>query len=101
VPRWNPSGYLWNAPDRIDVLVGGPAAPSSPAPVASHEPAAADATFDRACRACHDEDLVVQQRLTRDGWVREVDKMIRWGARVMPEERAPLVDFLASRWNVR
>jgi len=99
VPRWNPSGYLWNAPDRIDVAVGGTASPTTP--VASHEPAAADATFDRACRACHDDDLVVQQRLTREGWGREVDKMIRWGARVTPEERGPLVEFLASRWNVR
>jgi sulfite oxidase len=100
VPRWNPSGYLWNAPDRIDVAVGGAAA-APPTPVASHEPAAPDATFDRACRACHDDDLVVQQRLTREGWGREVDKMIRWGARVTPEERGSLVDFLASRWGVR
>jgi len=27
--------------------------------------------------------------------------MIRWGARVTPEERSPLVEFLASRWGVR
>jgi DMSO/TMAO reductase YedYZ molybdopterin-dependent catalytic subunit len=100
VPRWNPSGYLWNAPDRIDVAVGG-TAPAPAAPVASHEPGAANATFERACRVCHDDDLAAQQRLTREGWGREVDKMIRWGARVAPEERGPLVQFLASRWGVR
>jgi DMSO/TMAO reductase YedYZ molybdopterin-dependent catalytic subunit len=99
VPRWNPAGYLWNAPDRIDVVAGGAAAP--PAPVASHDAGATNATFERACRACHDDDLSAQQRLTRDGWAREVDKMIRWGARVTPEERGPLVEFLASRWGIR
>ena len=100
VPRWNPAGYLWNAPDRIDITVGSAAA--TPAtPVASPEPAASNATFERACRVCHDDDLSAQQRLTREGWGREVDKMIRWGARVTPEERSPLVEFLASRWGVR
>ena len=44
---------------------------------------------------------VVVQRLTRDVWGREVDKMIRWGARVTPEERSPLIEFLATRWGVR
>ena len=101
VPRWNPSGYLWNAPDRVDVSVGGTAQPTAATPVPSHEPAAPNAVFDRACRVCHDDDLSAQQRLTRDGWGREVDKMIRWGARVSPEERGPLVEFLASRWGVR
>ena len=101
VPRWNPGGYLWNAPDRVDVTVGGTAQTATATPVASHEAAPANAVFDRACRVCHDEDLSAQQRLTRDGWSREVDKMIRWGARVSPEERAPLVEYLANRWGVR
>jgi len=99
VPRWNPSGYLWNAPDRIDIAVGH--APAGvPAPAIAAEPPSHE-TFDRACRVCHDVDLSAQQRLTRDGWSREVDKMIRWGARVTPEERGPLVEFLTSRWGVR
>ena len=99
VPRWNPSGYLWNAPDRIDIAVGH--APAGvPAPAIASEPPSHE-TFDRACRVCHDVDLSAQQRLTRDGWSREVDKMIRWGARVTPEERGPLVEFLTSRWGVR
>jgi DMSO/TMAO reductase YedYZ molybdopterin-dependent catalytic subunit len=100
VPRWNPSGYLWNAPDRVDITVGG-TAQTAATPVPSPEPAAPNAVFDRACRVCHDDDLSAQQRLTRDGWGREVDKMIRWGARVSPDERGPLVEFLATRWGVR
>jgi sulfite oxidase len=102
VPQWNPSGYLWNAPDRIDVAVGVAAAvppATSAAPSDATRPGAA--TYETACRACHDEDLSAQQRLTREGWGREVDKMIRWGARVSPDQRGPLVDYLASRWGVR
>ena len=101
VPRWNPAGYLWNAPDRIDISVGGAAQAVSPPPVASPDSAAANPTFERACRVCHDDDLAAQQRLTREGWGREVDKMIRWGAPVAPNERSALVEFLASRWGVR
>ncbi|HEV8396791.1 MAG TPA: molybdopterin-dependent oxidoreductase [Vicinamibacterales bacterium] len=101
VPRWNPSGYLWNAPDRIDISVGGAGQSTAATPVASHDTAASNATFERACRVCHDEDLSAQQRLTPDGWGREVDKMIRWGARVTPEERESLISFLYSRWGVR
>jgi DMSO/TMAO reductase YedYZ molybdopterin-dependent catalytic subunit len=102
VPQWNPSGYLWNAPDRVDVAVGAAAQAPAPSSAAAAEPARPGAaTYETACRACHDEDLSAQQRLTREGWGREVDKMIRWGARVTPDERGPLVDFLASRWGVR
>ena len=105
VPAWNPSGYLWNAPDRIDVTVATSGAAARPAPAQGQEPAASQQlggrTFDTACRVCHDDDLSAQQRLTREGWGREVDKMIRWGARVPPDERGPLVEYLASRWGVR
>jgi len=100
VPRWNPAGYLWNAPDRIDITVGGPTPQPAP-PASSRESGASDATYERACRVCHDDDLAAQQQLTMEGWGREVDKMIRWGARVTPDQRGPLVEYLASRWGVR
>jgi mono/diheme cytochrome c family protein len=57
---------------------------------------AAAAVFTRSCLACHDRDLIAQQRLTRAGWVREVEKMIRWGAPVSESEKSALVDYLAS-----
>ena len=50
---------------------------------------------------CHGTSLIAQQRLDRNGWTRELDKMIRWGARVAPEERRGLADYLAFRWGVR
>ncbi len=86
------------------------AANFGPQPAASHasvsakanangEPA--EATFKRACLSCHGTDLVEQQRLTRAGWVREVEKMMRWGAPVPADAKDALVDHLAARHGVR
>ena len=71
-------------------------------PAASHDTAAVaagEATFKAACRMCHDDDLSDQQRLTAAGWGREVDKMVRWGAKVSTDEKGPLVAYLSSRWG--
>jgi len=71
---------------------------AGPAPVAAHTPTEqGEAIFTRACLACHGADLVEPQRLSHAGWTREVDKMIRWGARVSDSEKAALVDYLAGR----
>jgi cytochrome c5 len=53
------------------------------------------------CLTCHEADLIAQQRLTRAGWEREIDKMIRWGARVAPGERDAMLDYLAARFGPR
>ena len=55
------------------------------------------ATFARACLACHEADLVQSQRLTRAGWLREVEKMVRWGATVTDAEKDQLIDYLSRR----
>ncbi len=73
-------------------------------PAASHDAAAVaagEAVFKEACRVCHDDDLSEQQRLTAAGWGREVDKMVRWGAKVTPEEKPALVAYLTSRWGLQ
>ena len=70
--------------------------------MASHDATAAaggEAVFKQACRVCHDDDLSEQQRLTAAAWGREVDKMVRWGAKVSADEKGPLVAYLTSRWG--
>jgi mono/diheme cytochrome c family protein len=74
------------------------ASPSSTAPNAAPLPAG-EATLKRACLGCHGMDLVEQQRLARAGWVREVDKMVRWGATVDAAEKDALVDHLTARFG--
>lgn len=71
-------------------------------PAASHDAtavAAGEAVYSQACRTCHMDDLAEQQRLTAAAWGREVDKMVRWGAKVSAEEKPNLVAYLTSRWG--
>lgn len=51
------------------------------------------------CGICHSTDLVTQQRLDRPHWTATVDKMIRWGAGLSPEERDRLVEYLAMQYH--
>ena len=89
LPEWNPSGYLWNAIARADLNVP-PVNPAS-LPSVSHP-----ASFREACLTCHQDDVIRQQRLTRAQWERELNKMIGWGAKVQPEDRETLLDYLAQ-----
>ncbi len=59
------------------------------------------AAFKNACVACHDEDVIRQQRLTRAQWDGEINKMIGWGARVRDEDRNALLDYLFSNYGPR
>jgi cytochrome c5 len=89
--------------DQRDLMLGYLSAHFAPTPVASHLVATAqhEGTYKRACLTCHDADLVESQRLTRAGWVRTVDKMIRWGATVAESDKDGLVDYLAARYPPR
>ena len=52
--------------------------------------------FETKCLTCHGEDLVRQQRLSKVGWTKEVEKMMRWGTELSDEEKAHLIDYLSS-----
>jgi cytochrome c5 len=97
--RW---GAVVEADER-EVMLDYLAAHFAPTPAASHIVATAqhEAVYKRACLTCHEADLVEAQRLTRAGWVRTVDKMIRWGAIVPDGEKDGLVDYLAARYPQR
>jgi DMSO/TMAO reductase YedYZ molybdopterin-dependent catalytic subunit len=99
--EWNPSGYGWNVVPRVGVNVVNqvPATPTSAQPpAASGQP---PATFKNACLACHEEDVMRQQGLTRAQWEREVEKMTNWGARVRDEDREQFLDYLFSNYGPR
>src|SRR5262245_1310911 len=57
--------------------------------------------FEEKCLLCHQADLTEQQRLSRPGWTREVEKMVRWGAVVSDAEKEPLVDYLFKNFGPR
>ena len=52
-----------------------------------------------ACMECHDARILVQQRLDRKAWTKEVDKMIRWGAVVDPSDRDALIEYFATNFG--
>ena len=52
------------------------------------------------CLTCHGIELIVQQRLTREGWLREVEKMTSWGAVAAPGEQDALLDYLAASFGI-
>jgi hypothetical protein len=48
-----------------------------------------------ACMTCHDAHIIIQQRLSKAAWGKEVDKMIKWGAILNPSDRDALVDYFS------
>ena len=41
----------------------------------------------------------MQQRLSRAAWTKELDKMIRWGALVAPEDREAFIEYFTSNFG--
>ena len=50
------------------------------------------------CTICHDTHIIVQQRLSKAAWGKEVDKMIKWGAIVNPADRDALVEYFSTNF---
>jgi hypothetical protein len=49
-----------------------------------------------ACTTCHDAHVIVQQRLSKAAWGKEVDKMIKWGAILDASDRDALVEYFSE-----
>src|SRR5246127_4718357 len=53
-----------------------------------------------ACPECRDARISLQQPLSKATWKKEVDKMIKWGALVDPQDRYALIDYLSTNFSV-
>jgi mono/diheme cytochrome c family protein len=53
-----------------------------------------------SCQECHEARIVMQQRLSKAAWTKEVDKMIKWGAVVDANDRDALIDYLSTNFSV-
>ena len=51
-----------------------------------------------SCLECHEARIILQQRLSKAAWTKELDKMVRWGA-VLPEDRDGLIDYLSANFG--
>jgi hypothetical protein len=52
-----------------------------------------------SCLECHEARIILQQRLSKATWAKEVDKMIKWGAVVDAADRDALIDYLSSNFS--
>lgn len=88
----------------LALLVGLAPAPPAVAPRQDDDEQAerrelARRSVTESCLMCHSAEMVEAQRLTPKQWATEVDKMIGWGAPVRPEERQPMIDYLAAAFS--
>ncbi len=52
-----------------------------------------------ACSTCHEARIIVQQRLSKPAWAKEVDKMIKWGAEVDPKDRDAMIEYFSTNFG--
>ena len=50
------------------------------------------------CVICHEADIITSQKLSLTGWTNSVNKMVRWGSQITPEEREVLQPYLAAHF---
>jgi hypothetical protein len=62
-------------------------------------PAPMQAKATTSCLECHDARIILQQRLSKAAWTKEVDKMVRWGAVVNADDHDSLIDYLSANFG--
>ena len=62
-------------------------------------PAAVEAKVHTACMECHESRIILQQRLSKGAWTKEVDKMIKWGAVVDANDRDAFIEYLSANFG--
>jgi len=53
----------------------------------------------RNCLICHSAEIIQGQRLSRDTWLKEVEKMAGWGSPIADAEREALADYLSQHYS--
>ena len=59
--------------------------------------ASPEAQLKRSCTRCHGLNVIQAQRLSREEWDRELDKMIAMGAKI--GDRKEMVEYLAKKYG--
>jgi hypothetical protein len=73
--------------------------PASANVTADLPPGSMQAKATSTCTECHEARIILQQRLTKAAWTKEVDKMTKWGALVDPADRDALIDYLSTNFD--
>ena len=51
------------------------------------------------CQVCHTLEYLTQQRLTEPQWKKTVEKMVKFGSPLQPDDAAKVIAFLAARFT--
>jgi cytochrome c5 len=51
------------------------------------------------CVVCHESDIITSQKLSMTGWTNSINKMVRWGSTITPQERDVLQPYLAANFG--
>ena len=51
------------------------------------------------CVICHSVEIAVQQRFGPEGWSETLDRMIKYGAPIPPEDKAQLLAYLLRHYR--
>jgi hypothetical protein len=73
--------------------------PSTVKPAEDLPPGAMQAKATTSCLECHEARIILQQRLSKAAWTKEVDKMIKWGAVVDTNDHDALIDYLSANFS--
>jgi hypothetical protein len=77
-------------------------AAQNPAPPKATEelpPGPMQAKATTSCLECHEARIILQQRLGKGAWAKEVDKMVKWGAVVDASDHDALIDYLSTNFS--
>jgi mono/diheme cytochrome c family protein len=92
--------YVWIASSvLVCVTVLLPGQTASPGVAAELPPGPMLQKATVACLECHGARIILQQRLSKATWTKEVDKMTKWGALVDPADRDALIDYLSTNFS--
>jgi hypothetical protein len=84
----------------LTITTGLLAQKSAPANLTADLPAGTmQAKASAACLECHEARIILQQRLSKAAWTKEVDKMTKWGAAVDAADRDALIDYLTTNFS--
>jgi hypothetical protein len=84
----------------IAISVAAFAQKATPAKATEELPAGSmQAKATTSCLECHEARIILQQRLSKAAWTKEVDKMIKWGAVVDATDHDALVDYLSANFT--
>lgn len=72
---------------------------ASPKPTVELPAGAMQAKATTACTECHEARIILQQRLNKAAWTKEVDKMSKWGALLDANDRDALIDYLSANFG--